>query len=76
MVGHPDPDIDVVAISINVDLLQKDQARFAFFALDEHTLRIADIKEHGISEGDFVYVLGFQRASFRQIGSMLLCVQV
>lgn len=59
MVGHPDPDIDVVAISINADLLQKDQARFAFFALDEHTLRIADFKEHGISEGDFVYVLGF-----------------
>jgi S1-C subfamily serine protease len=59
MVGHPDPDIDVVVISINADVLQKEQARFAFFALDEHALQIADIKEHGTSEGDFVYVLGF-----------------
>lgn len=59
LVGHPDPDIDVVVIAINADVLQKDQARFSFFALDEHTLQIADIKEHGTSEGDFVYVLGF-----------------
>lgn len=57
--GHPDPDIDIVAISINADVLKNDQARFAFFALDEHILRLADINDHGISEGDFVYVLGF-----------------
>lgn len=59
LVGHPDSDIDIVVISVNVDALHKDHARFAFFALDDHALRIADIKEHGISEGDFVYVLGF-----------------
>lgn len=59
LVGHHDPAVDVVAISINANVLERDQARFAFFALDEHTLRIADAKDHGTSEGDFVYVLGF-----------------
>lgn len=59
LVGHPDPAVDVVAISINANVLEKDKARFAFFALDEHTLKIADIKDHGASEGDFIYVLGF-----------------
>ncbi|MGC2518951.1 MAG: serine protease [Burkholderiales bacterium] len=59
LVGHPNSDIDVVVIYIDASVLEKDQARFAFFALDEHTLRIADVKDHGTSEGDFIYVLGF-----------------
>jgi len=56
---HPTPEIDVVAIYINPSVLNRDQARFAFFKLDEHALYLSDMKEQSVSEGDFVYVLGF-----------------
>lgn len=59
LVGHPDPDIDVVAISINTSVLQRDEAQFSFFRLEKNALCLSDLREQGASEGDFVYVLGF-----------------
>ena len=58
-VGNPSQDIDVAAFFINPKVLEKDTAAFSFFALDEHAIGVAEMKESGVSEGDGVFVLGF-----------------
>ncbi|HMM56068.1 MAG TPA: serine protease [Rudaea sp.] len=58
-VGNPSLDIDVAALVVNPEVLKKDAAAFAFFALEKHAIGIAEMKEAGVSEGDAVFVLGF-----------------
>jgi hypothetical protein len=57
--GHPDVNIDVGVVRTNLTILQKHQMEFDFFCSDKHPLKIDDLREAGISEGDLVYVLGF-----------------
>ena len=58
-VGNPSPDIDVASFPVNPDVLKKDTAAFSYFALDDHAIGVAEMKEIGISEGDAIFVLGF-----------------
>jgi len=57
--GHPVDSIDVAVIPINVNLLKEQQMRFNYFRSDEHVLNIAQMSNKGMTEGDFIYVLGF-----------------
>jgi S1-C subfamily serine protease len=57
--GHPKQDIDVAVISINTSILRQHLRKFEFFRTDSNLLRIKDMIEKGVSEGDFVYALGF-----------------
>ena len=76
MVGHPDPDIDVVAISINADLLQKTKLVLHFLRWTNTPCVLLTSKNTEYRKAILFTFSGFQWASFRQIGSMLLCVQV
>jgi|WetSurMetagenome_2_1015567.scaffolds.fasta_scaffold164151_2 S1-C subfamily serine protease len=58
-IGHPDPETDVAVISINPQFLRNNGITFNFFKSDEHSQTIEEMKEENISEGDFIYVLGF-----------------
>lgn len=57
--GHPRKDIDVACLLINPKILERHQARFAYFAGDKHILTLKHMQQMGMSEGDFIYVLGF-----------------
>lgn len=57
--GHPKADIDISAISINPSVLIEQSRRFAYFHSDDNILCIKDMAEQKVSEGDFVYALGF-----------------
>jgi len=57
--GHPDPNIDVAVLSINPEFLSAKGLKFGFFQSDEHTLTTAQMKESEVTEGDFIYILGF-----------------
>jgi S1-C subfamily serine protease len=57
--GHPDADVDVVAIPINVALLRQHGMKLDWFNSDDHAVTCATAKELGITEGDGVFVLGF-----------------
>lgn len=52
-------DADIVAISINPNILINDNSTFGFFSLDAHALTVKQMQEQKIAEGDFVYTLGF-----------------
>lgn len=58
-VGNPAQEIDIAVFTINHDALANDSAVYAFFALDEHSLGVGEMKSEGISEGDSLFVLGF-----------------
>lgn len=55
---HPNLSIDVAIATINVRLLKEQGIQFAYF-IDEHVATLDKIAELGITEGDFVYTLGF-----------------
>ncbi len=57
--GHPDQNIDVAAITISPDFLKGKNAKFSYFRSDKHILKKTQLLESGISEGDFIYTLGF-----------------
>ncbi len=56
---HPDPEIDVAVLPMNVALLQIPGTKFSFFQSDEHILERAAAVAQGVIEGDGAYVLGF-----------------
>ena len=58
-VAHSNPEIDVAVIPINIRLLREHAMQIHCFCSDEHVANIEKLKELGITEGDFVYVLGF-----------------
>ena len=51
--------MDIAAIPVNFKLLTDRGMQVAFFTGDFHVAMIGKTRELGISEGDFVYVLGF-----------------
>jgi S1-C subfamily serine protease len=57
--GHPNPEIDVAVLPINIKLLRAEGMDVSYFTSDGHTANRAKLKELGINEGDFAYVLGF-----------------
>jgi len=59
---HPNPKIDIAVTTINIDLLKKEGIQFAWFQSDQHVATLDKIAELGITEGDFVYTLGFPMA--------------
>ena len=58
-IGHPDSEIDIAAIGIDAEFLDENKAPYNFFQSDEHFMTTHEMAEAGVSEGDFVYVLGF-----------------
>jgi hypothetical protein len=54
---HPDSKIDVAIIPINYERIKDMQV--SFFRSDLNAANIEKMKELGVSEGDFAYVLGF-----------------
>lgn len=57
--GHPDPEIDVAVIRVNVNMLRSEGMHCNFFESDKSVSTINDLEEQGSSEGDFIYALGF-----------------
>ncbi len=56
---HPDDRIDVAVAPINFDLLQEHGMQVSYFENDHHGATIEMLKQAGVTEGDFAYVLGF-----------------
>ena len=57
--GHESEDIDIAAININPEILAKDGMRFKYFQSDTSLLDTKQMTVLGLSEGDFIYVLGY-----------------
>jgi hypothetical protein len=57
--GHPSDDVDVAAFVINPTILNRSEAEFSFFSLDQHTMTKEVMETEGVSEGDGVFILGF-----------------
>lgn len=56
---HPNPDIDICALRINVAVLDDENAEYSYFDLDKHSLSLSEMKKTGVSEGSLIYSLGF-----------------
>lgn len=58
---HPNQDIDVATININPKILHEHRMKFSYFQSDRtaHLITVSQMIERGMSEGDFVYVLGY-----------------
>ena len=57
--GHQTEEIDVAAININARILVDEGMKFKYFMSDSNILHIEQMAEKGMTEGDFIYVLGF-----------------
>lgn len=58
-VPHPDKEIDVAVIPFPFTLLQAHNIQASYFGDDLHVANVDKLNELGVTEGDFVYVLGF-----------------
>lgn len=56
---HPDPSVDVAVMDININLLNEHGIEFSYFLGDQHIMTLPMAQEHGICEGNGVFVLGF-----------------
>lgn len=58
-VGHPNNEIDIAVIKVDANILKRDGIKYSFYTSDDHSFTIDKLKENHVTEGDFVYVLGF-----------------
>jgi len=56
---YPNAEVDVAVAPINFQLLREEAMQVSYFRSDEHVANVDKLNELGITEGDFVYVLGF-----------------
>jgi hypothetical protein len=56
---HPDIDIDVAVIPVNMGVLAQSGLRHNFFEGDNHVLRVSELQSSGVSPGDGIFLLGF-----------------
>lgn len=57
--GHPDPEIDVAVLTVNIGHIRGEGMKCHFFESDKHTLTVDELIKDEITEGDFTFVLGF-----------------
>lgn len=53
------PKADLAAIGIDADFLKQEKVSYSFFKSDFHSMILSEMTSYGVSEGDFIYVLGF-----------------
>lgn len=56
---HLKPNVDVVAIQINPNVIVTNQLSLKFFDLDNHAITLEEMKNTGVNEGNLIYALGF-----------------
>jgi S1-C subfamily serine protease len=57
--AHPDPEVDVAVVPTNFAVLIEQGLQVGFFQNDQHVAPIEKMRDLGLTEGDFAYVLGF-----------------
>ncbi len=57
--GHEISDVDVAVLPINFQLLRNLGMDVSLFQSDQNALNVEGLKKAGMSEGDFVFVMGF-----------------
>ena len=57
--SHPNNDIDLAAICLDADFLRDEEIKYEYFHSDLHLMPLSQMANQGMSEGDFIYVLGF-----------------
>lgn len=57
--AHPRAEVDIAVMPINFNLLSEHKMKVGFFSNDKLALTIDGMKESGMTEGDFAYILGF-----------------
>ena len=57
--SHPNAKIDLAAICLDADFLNEEGVRYEYFHSDLHLMSLNQMAKQGMSEGDFIYVLGF-----------------
>ncbi len=50
---------DLAAIGIDADFLKQEKVSYSFFKSDSQSMILSEMVQNGVSEGDFIYVLGF-----------------
>jgi S1-C subfamily serine protease len=56
---HPKAEVDVAVIPINIKLLRKHAMQVSYFQSVNNVANVDKLNELGVTEGDFVYALGF-----------------
>lgn len=64
-VGHPDSEVDVAVIWLNIPIVHNEGMKCTFFAEDEDVLLCSDLKNDQVTEGDSIFVLGFPMGLIR-----------
>jgi hypothetical protein len=57
--AHPDPEIDVAVLGVNTTALEREGIQFGLFTSDELAATTERLRDLEVTEGDFIYVLGF-----------------
>lgn len=57
--GHPDPEIDVAVLLLNINVAREQGMICSFFQCDKHAKKVSDLMNDETSEGDSIYVMGF-----------------
>ena len=57
--SHPDEEVDLAGLGMDADFLESEKIRYEYFNLDDQVMGLTEMKSRGVSEGDFIYTLGF-----------------
>jgi hypothetical protein len=61
-IAHPEEGVDVAVVKVDYNRIQTEGMEVSFFVEDVTAFTAKQISEAGVTEGDFVYVLGYPMA--------------
>lgn len=57
--GHPNSEVDVAVISVNINNVRAEGMKCNFFSSDKHVANIEELEKIEASEGDSIFIMGF-----------------
>lgn len=56
---HPNKSVDIVALSLNKEFLERNRSSYSYFDISTETCSLKEMQDTGLIEGTLVYSLGF-----------------
>lgn len=56
---HPNPDIDIMAVFLNGNYFVRNRLFTGYIDIDKNAMSSEELRNHGVSEGNLVYMLGY-----------------
>ena len=70
---HPQSDIDIAVLPLNVSFIEMNNLECPAFDIDSNAMTSSELRDNGVEEGTLIYMLGYTMGLVNQSSSLPIC---